>query len=201
VLEYVVDWKAVQWTVEKLVIPLVIPVLVYLYAKKQLVVKRQVEFRERQLTEFYAAMLALRKRIQSHMGFSEELRSAHGEAWLDVVQEHAADDDATVWNDTVATYKNSVDIGNEAWLARLPLYLEMRRLFIEKYAYADKDVREYFTVVDTFVEGLERYQDTRRNSTAAPEAVKRLIKPGTLEPLYDLLERRVDEIQQQILKG
>lgn len=197
-----IDWDAWKWVVEKLIVPLFIPFLVFLYAVIQLVEKRRIEFREKQLTEFYAPMLAIRQHIYSDSVFHLKLRQAHGGTWLDVVNRLQNERNPIIWDKEFEPFKRRIDSSNEHFMKdTLPLYRKMGELLRDKYAYADADVREWFMMFYAFVETWNVTEQADEKKDVAPGTVSKVaVNEEKLKPFYDLLEERTNEIQVEILR-
>jgi hypothetical protein len=196
------------WLAEKLFFPALIAVLVYKLAVRQLKKKREIDFAEKQLAEFYAPMLGARAAILNHTKFDNYLNSAsYWEDWArrqERVGRKVSPETAREHKE----YGKELDrffahINDRLLKERVGAYVSMRDLFASKMAYADSDTRAWY---DYFYAFVEMWRELRANRKAdppdlSPEVVSRLgqmFSEQHLQPFYAHLSSRVDELQGEI---
>jgi hypothetical protein len=205
------------WFVEKLLFPLVIAFLVYRFALKQINKtressldqinrKRQIDFADKQLAEFYAPMVGARAEIFSHTTFDQYLkRASHF-----VDRERRSRDekrpiDARSWKES-NDYQKELEVFFEGINKRLlgeriDAYIAMRKLFAEKMAYADADTREWYEYFYAFVEMWRVYREENEAQFMSRDVLGTLgsmFDEGLLQPFYAHLRERVDYLQKEI---
>lgn len=183
------------WLVEKFVFPLAIAFLVYRLAMSQLKKKRQIDFADKQLTEFYAPMLGARAAIHNHKVFDTYIYRAS--RFVEKKQVEAA----------VGSENEAYDHSPHSFVAkrargeRLDAYLAMRALFASKMAYADSDTREWYRYFYAFVEMLRVHGEKDGLTDETSLALSSSLEEKPLEPFYKHLQARTDELQKEIKGG
>jgi hypothetical protein len=187
-------WESVPWClgwmVEKLAFPLAIAYVIYWLALRQLKRKRQLDYADKQLTEFYAPMMGARAEIFNDKVFDTHLYRAA--AFVDMEYAKVDGEGAGIGRRAVEKLSSS------RYEGRVEAYVEMRKLFADKMAFADRDTREWYAYFHAFVEMLRRHEVKHGPNDETVAALASMFEEKPLEPFYRHLEERTDDIQREI---
>jgi hypothetical protein len=205
------------WIVEKFAFPLAIAYAVYRLALNQIEKtrqanltqldrKRQIDFADKQLSEFYAPMVGARAEIFNHTLFDQYLKRAS--QFVDqrrLKREKDRTIDEQHLNETKAygeQLKRFFEGINKRLLGeRIDAYIAMRKLFAEKMAYADPDTRAWYGYFYAFVEMWRVYREEGDGQFMSQEvlgALGSMFDEELLRPFYAHLNARVDYLQKEI---
>jgi len=178
------------WIVEKLVFPLAVAYVIYQLALRQIAStrqgnleqldrKRQIDFADKQLTEFYAPMLGARAEIQNHTVFDQQLVDAKRYVFerrrkREGIQsaEQGTDERREQYTAIDAELKRFWGGVNDRLLGeRISAYIAMRSLFAQKMAFADVDTRAWYEFFYAFVEGWRVHRDLETNPFTTDEVI------------------------------
>jgi hypothetical protein len=196
------------WFVERLLPPLVIAIIAYNLAVRQLRKKREIDFAEKQLAEFYAPMLGARAEILSHTRFdvymnntsrAEDAKRQRRQAGRAITQESLASD--REYEETLKRFFEGLNA--RLFDERIDAYIKMRELFAHNMAYADMDTREWYEYFYAFVEMWRVIRDNdRKEPPVVPRSVQarlgRMFDEAQLQPFYDHIRDRCDHLQAEI---
>lgn len=207
------------WVVEKFAFPLGIASVVYWFALHQIEKtrranltqlgrKRQIDFADKQLAEFYAPMMGARTEILNHTIFDQHLTDASEFVDVLLLRQRQQDWDrrgtpeyaerAEARSEQVKVF---VDGNNKRFDKRVDAYISMRELFAKKMAYADPDTREWYAYFYAFVEMrlVCRENETSQFMTNEVQgALGSMFAERLLQPFYAHLAERVDYLQREI---
>ena len=152
---------------------------VYYYGLRQDATQRRFAYLERQLAEFYAPLAGLRKQIRA----KSELRKKVFDATA-----VAADQSTAI-----------IDYHNKQFLEELiPKYREMLALFTERYHLADAETREFYPLLLEYVEVWNMWLA----ESISAEVVKAIDhREENVKPFYEHLERKMQQLQDEIARG
>jgi hypothetical protein len=205
------------WFIEKLLFPLGIAYAVYRLALyqiektrlanlTQLDRKREIDFADKQLSEFYAPMVGARAEILNHTLFDQHLRRAS--AFVDVQRQRRDKarelDEEYIHesNEHARELETFFEGVNKRLLGeRIDAYIAMRELFAEKMAFADADTREWYAYFYAFVEMWKVYRDESEDQFMSREvkgALASMFDEELLQPFYSHLNERVDNLQNEV---
>jgi hypothetical protein len=205
------------WIVERLAFPLAIAYAVYRLALyqiektrqanlTQLDRKREIDFADKQLSEFYAPMVGARAEIFNHTTFDQYLKRASffvDQRRLERDKNRRIDSEYLAESDKYTKELETFFDGiNRRLLGeRIDAYIAMRELFAEKMAYADPDTREWYGYFYAFVEMWRVYREEGERqfmSKAVLGALGSMFDEELLQPFYAHLSERVDYLQREI---
>lgn len=147
-------------------------------------------------------MLGIRNEIQTHSIFSIRLQNEANAAWqtlceqateLGIEQLNQLSRQRSEEFSRIITYDNKrlkKDV--------LPLYRKMLTVFRDNYWLADPETRQYYTLLVEFVEIWNRWME---NSLPREVLLRLNHREEKLQPLYQNLQRKHDEIFQKIKTG
>lgn len=197
------------WLVEKLAFPVAIAYFVYRLALyqieknrlanlDQLARKREIDFADKQLTEFYAPMVGARAEILNHTVFDTYLYRASRwveQEWIKREGEGESGADDT----TTKLFRRNADKRMRG--ERVVAYVAMRTLFAEKMAFADPDTRDWYNYFYAFVELLRVDKENSESHFLSQEsaiALSSMFEEKPLELFYKHLLERTDQLQREI---
>lgn len=159
--------------------------------------RRQAEFLEKQLSEFYGPLLGIRTEIKARSNLREVLGNATGRAW------HRLTSSNEEWPQRLATEMNKLpEFGQQnvhEWEAfreiTMPLYRRMIQIFRDKMSLADQDTRGYFDELLMFIDIWERHIAKK----IPPEVIEETgHSEERLKPFYAHLEKKVGDLQSRL---
>jgi hypothetical protein len=201
----------VAWIVEKLAFPLAIAYGIYRLALRQIATtrqanldqlerKRQIDFADKQLTEFYAPMVGARAEIFNRRVF--ETYVVRAVRFVEAEWEKRYDDGRTAVEKHDLKLEPAYSAMDKALRQeRVNGYLAMRDLFASKMAFADPETRGWFDYFYAFVEMLRVAQDNEEKKFLSPEvsiAMTGMFEEKPLQPFYQYLLERTDQLQRGI---
>ncbi len=167
------------------------------FTYRQLHVQRRLAFRERQLTEFYAPLCGIRAQIEAKSEIQNSVSNAADAAWREIVRQH--DGHVPDHDRRFAEFKKIIEYNNEQLRTeQIPKYREMLTLFTERYHLAAKDTRPFYREFLSFVEIWNRYLV---DSLPAEVLEKIEHKEANVKSFYDHLERKMQDLQEEIARG
>lgn len=193
------------WWFEKLFLPGLIAYFVYRLAVRQLKKKREIDFAEKKLTEFYAPMVAARAEILNFTIFDRILRNAS--QLVDIRKQKESKRTITPPDlAEIDNYGRELKTFFEGLNKRLlsegiDAYIRMRKLFAEKLAFADEDTQPWY---DYFYSFVEMWNVTRTNkgeqfiSPPVEATVGAMFDEELLQPFYAHLRERAAHYQSEI---
>ena len=170
----------------------------YYFGFRQLVNQRRLSFLERQLAEFYAPLAGLRRQIRAKSELRQKLSVASNAAWQDICRSYgdrAMDDD----EERFTPFKKITEYENEQLKTELiPKYREMLALFTERYHLASADTRAFYQEFLEFVEIWNRWL-----AQSLPREVLEKLghSEATVQPFYEHLESKMQQLQDKIARG
>src|ERR1043165_494748 len=188
------------WLAEKLLFPALITVVVARFAIWQLGKKRQIDFADKQLSEFYGPMVAAQAEIANHQRFDHYMpavaRRDRAERLNPENKTSSGEDDITVVYDPF--WKG---IGRRLVGERINAYVKMRKLFADKMAFADPDTQVWYDYFYAFVEMWEVFRKDNEERFL-PSTVRgdlgRLFDEQMLQPFNAHLRERCAHLQRAI---
>lgn len=199
------------WLVEKLAFPVAIAYFVYRLALYQieknrlanlgqLERKRQIDFADKQLTEFYAPMVGARAEIFNRRVFDTYVHRAT--TFVEAEWKKRYDDGRTAIELHELKLEPAYSAMDKALRnERMKGYVAMRDLFAKKMAFADPDVRDWFGYFYAFVEMLRVDQDNDEKkylSTEVSIALVGMFEEEPFQAFYAYLLERTDQLQREI---
>lgn len=198
----------VGWFLERLLFPALLAVLVYVFAVRQLKQKRQIDFAEKQLSEFYAPMLGARAEILNHSQFDLYMKNASYQEDRKRLERDANRPIDHYLLGELKNYENELErffgnINHRLINERIDAYIAMRDLFAHKMAYADADTRAWYDYFYAFVEMWRVLRENdRQESSFLPQGVRSrlgaMFDEEKLQPFYEHLRARCDYLQREI---
>ena len=169
-------------------------------ADRREIVKRRHDFLLRQLVEFYAPMLGIRREIRALSELRHTMEEKLHEAWAEKVAK--AEKGMGVSRraaEGFAEYKAAIQYDNEVFESKImDGYRAMLKFFREKLAICSADTQAYYPELVLFVDVWERHLQ----KTIPIEVVKKLgHSEEKLKPFYSHIEARFSELQTKIAKG
>lgn len=194
------------WWLERLALPGLIAFLVYWLAVRQLGKKRAIDFADKQLAEFYGPMVAARAEIFNHTKFDRYVRAAsqHVHAKKLKREEHRKVDMEYVRQGQVdvAELERFFDTLNDRmYNVTIEAYINMRKLFAVKMAYADADTQAWYDYFYAFVEMWQVLREHDKNSflpKGVGGTIGAMFTEELLQPFYGHLKERAAHLQDEI---
>jgi hypothetical protein len=168
-----------------------------LYGKKR---QRADEHIQRQLSEFYAPLHGIRRRILAKSELRVKSSGAHGAAWAELLAGPRATGDPELLKKTVEekwpAFEEAQKYSEREWVQDIvPLYRKMVDLFTEKMWLAEPSTRQHFQTLVEFVEIWNRYL----GGGIAPEALATLgHDENKVKPLYEDVAEHVESLTRKI---
>lgn len=196
------------WFAEKLLVPALLALVVYNLTVRQLKKKREIDFAEKQLAEFYAPMLGARAEILNHTKFDQYMTAASRREDKKRLARDAKRPIDYLLLGEQKNYETELErffdnINNRLLNDRIDAYIKMRELFASKMAYADVDTRHWYDYFYAFVEMWRVLRDNRKaNPPFLPQGVGSelgaMFDEEKLQPFYEHLRERCDYLQNEI---
>lgn len=155
---------------------------------------KSLEFKQKQITEFYSPMIGCIKNIRSHSELRLELSNAASEAWREICDD--APKPFLNHNREFEPFKKHIEYDNIKFREDLlPLYDKMLSIFTENYWLAEEPSKAHYSELCRYVEIWHRWLDE-----ALPREVLLKTKHSEemLLPLYDDLEKQMLELRSSI---
>jgi hypothetical protein len=197
------------WFAEKLIFPILVAVLVYKFAIGQLKKKRAIDFAEKKLTEFYAPIVAARTDILAFTKFDRSIRNASQLVDIRKQKEERRSLEEYVTQEYAAkaeAYQKELEAFFDGLNKRfdgegIDALVEMRKIFVTKYAYADDDTQRWYEYFYSFVE-MWRMTRLNKSETFMSPAVENMLggmfDEELLQPFYTHLQERARFYQGEI---
>ena len=170
---------------------------VFIFGIRQGTLQRRAAYREKQLAEFYAPILAQHARIDATMRVRKALYNGAHEAWAELCKRYeGAHQLMHDHEEQFKPYKKLFEYDNEQFTKALfPLYQKMLELFTEKYWLADEDTRNHYPAFLHYVEIWERFL-----SESVPRDALERVDHGAdrVEAFFRHVEQKVSELQGEL---
>ncbi|WP_143424305.1 hypothetical protein [Geoanaerobacter pelophilus] len=158
---------------------------------------KSLEFKQKQITEFYSPMIGCLKNIQSHSELRLELSNAASEAWREIID--AAPKPFLDHKNEFKPFEKLIEYDNIKFREELlPLYDRMLSIFTENYWLAEEPTKAHYSELCRYVEVWHRWL-----GDALPREVmlKAEHSEERLFPLYDDLEKQMFNLRNTIANG
>jgi hypothetical protein len=162
--------------------------------------KRQLEFLDKQLSEFYSPMLGLRSEISAHSALRVRLQSEAGAAWQALSAAAAPSSEAQrLTADRFPQFQALIECDNNKLREKLmPAYRKMLDVFRNGLWLAEADTRKHYPALVEFVDIWERWLD----GSLPDEVVGRIgHTEENLSQFYDDLQTQHDRLRKLVANG
>jgi len=165
--------------------------------------RRQLDFIEKQLEEFYAPLLSIRKHVRALSELRVRVATVSGAVWQELCADARERGGAQALQELTTArspaFNAIVEYENEQWKSELlPSYRQMLAIFREKFWLAEGSTREHFQKLIVYIELWER----ALNGTIPGEVIAELgVREAELDPLYSDLERSFEVLRHKLSSG
>ena len=164
--------------------------------------ERQFAFIERQLRDFYSSLLGIHSEIRMRSELRVRVHDAADTAWRRLCAEKrqiGVDSLQKLTEERGKEFTEIIEYDNRQLKEELiPAYRKMVNLFRENLCLAEPETKEYFRPLLEFVELWERWLA----KTLPPEVIQALEHDEeSLHPFYDHLQKKHDELREQLKRG
>jgi len=162
---------------------------------------RHREFVAKQLTDFYSPLLAIRKELKAMRDIELKISGAADSAWRKLCDgyESNPDDLKKVTDERRDAFAKIIDYNNE-YLEKecIPSYHRMVDVFRKNIWLAEHSTVAYFPYLLEFTDIWDRFLA----GTLPGEVIRELNhSEELLQPLYDELQKKHDELRNEVAKG
>lgn len=174
--------------------PFLTAYLGYKYGLWHVKEKNRLEFKNRQLNEFYSPMVGCLKAIKAKSQLRVEVHNASDTAWRKICENRAKPFEDP--EEQFEPFDKTIEYDNRQFREEiLPLYDEMVAVFKQNMGLATESTRKWHDDFVKFVELWHRSLD----GGIAPEARRQMgYLENDLQPFYQDLERQVELLQKEI---
>jgi hypothetical protein len=167
-----------------------------IYGLKQVRIQKILDFKERQLKEFYSPLLGYHKEIRAKSELTIRVAKAANEAWQEVCERSPKP--FLNSEKEYESYKKIIEYDNkQLWDELIPLYHKMLLTFRENYWLAEQETRKYYSELCDFVELWERW----KTKSIPAEVIKKLEHTeDKLKSFYQDLENQLDILRNELSK-
>jgi hypothetical protein len=161
------------------------------YVLKQIKTKMRLDFKERQLREFYSPLIGYRKRILAMSELRVAIYNASETKFKEVYMTNPNSSE-----ENSKRYDNSKDYDKKQFREELmPLYDKMVTIFTENYYMAESETKNYYNELIMFVEIWHR-----ELSEAIPREVVTELKhtEERLKPFYNDLDNQTNKLSKEL---
>ena len=164
--------------------------------------RRRLEYRERQLREFYSPLLAIRLEIRALSEYRVLVQisaSKHGSARMERLSGLPPEEVERHMSGLEKSYLSDIPYHNKQLSeVLLPAYHKMQDHFRDFMYLADSETVKFFNLLVQYIEGWNLLNETELALEVRKEVA---VKEKELQPFYDHLEKRVQELKAQIASG
>jgi hypothetical protein len=159
--------------------------------------EKQLEFVERQISEFYSPLVGCVNRVRAKANLSAEISRAADTAWRQIADRAPRD-----WVDheeRFQPFKSLIDYGNRELREQvIPTYDKMEQIFSDNYWLAEPETRQWYPELIKFLDIWHRFLDR-----SIPVEVIEEVKHGEdrLLPFYDHLPKELDRLRNKLIEG
>jgi hypothetical protein len=144
----------------KVTVPAIVTLLAgylgYCFSTRLARYNKSLEFKQKQITEFYSPMIGCLKNIRAHSELSLELSNASSQAWQEICE--TAPHPFLDHKNQFKPFEKLIEYNNMKFREdMLPLYDKMLSIFTENYWLAEDSTKAYYSEMCRYVEIWHRW--------------------------------------------